>query len=72
MYARYNKMNPPRVFMAPVTHRVVVLCVGSQCIMVKHPVRSLAPLPYMVMPRNFLREITANYFRNILLTIYGT
>ena len=28
----------------------------SRCAMLKHPVHSLAPLPYMVMLRDFLRE----------------
>ena len=34
----------------------------SRCAMVKHPVRSLAPLPYMVMSRNYLQEITGNFY----------
>ena len=33
----------------------------SRCAMMKHPVRSLAPLPYMVMSHNYLQEITGNF-----------
>ena len=69
-YARCNIMNRTRVFMAPVPSCNTVS--GIPVYHGEHPVRSLAPLPYNTMPRNFLREITGNYFRNILLTIYGT